>query len=98
MAHHPTTSVITSPASQGENIAIIPAMIIRMPSAMDQPEARFTSRTASAITPPFCRWAQAETRGPQRGRRWRDGCRRIAGAEAEQRNETLLAKLCGEIR
>jgi hypothetical protein len=41
-------------------------MIIKTPSAIDQPEAFL--RIASAIVPPLCLWAQANT---------------IAGAEAE---------------
>ena len=41
---------------------MMPTMIIKMPSTMDQPEARLIPlRTASAIVPPFCVWAQADT-------------------------------------
>jgi hypothetical protein len=47
---------------------------------MDQPEARF--RTASAIVPPLCLWAQADTN---------------AGAEAVQPHQKLRFRMYSEI-
>jgi len=54
MADHPTTIVMNSPEIPGSTIATIPAMIMRIPSTIDQLEALFS--TASAIIPPLCLW------------------------------------------